>query len=195
MNQLIAFLNEYNIPLWGQLLLGIGFSIFGIFLTFFYEAVRGYLIERKHGDISGEWDSYWETMAIDQEKWIHEVIRIKKNWGKYKFDVSNNSEGYNWVGLGKFNSPLIFLGHWKVLKKGAHSKGGIALYRNSEGDFLIGHWFGPSGYGIPTSGRWVMVRKGNDCITPVKIWFGKRISNSLKSFLEKRKEPILTQIG
>jgi len=131
----------------------------------------------------GAWDSYWETKASNESDWVAERLYISSRSGLHSVQAVNNTGGYNWSGQGRFITNVLFGLVWWVNHPGAESTGAGTFYRNAEGHYLVGHWYGVNIRGAPAIGRWIIVKATMDPVLVTKEWFGASARSSLDRFL------------
>jgi hypothetical protein len=133
--------------------------------------------------ISGAWDSYWETKDPSEANWVSEQLEVEARAGVHSMVAKNNSGRFEWSGQGRFLSSTIFVFSWRIT--GTDWTGVGTVYRNTEGRYLVGYWYGPNTRGDPVIGRWVITRQGVDPVRIAKDWFGPGAAESLQRFLSK----------
>ncbi len=145
-------------------------------------------VPKKSARITGEWLSFWETKVSDEAEWIVEKLEVESRGSLHSWRAINNSGGYCWSGYGRFKTSNLFVGTWKVDKPGAESSGIGAFFRNPEGHYLVGHWYGPNREGEQVIGKWIIIQeKHASQISVAKRWFGSRVANSLEAFISEQK--------
>lgn len=129
--------------------------------------------------ITGKWKSFWETQTPGEAKWIMENVEFQARGLQHLWKATENTSGYQWSGYGRFQSASLFVGTWKVEKPGSESTGLGTFIRNSEGNYLVGHWYGPNGDGNLVMGRWLLVRDRIDPTSVARKWYGASVAKTL----------------
>jgi len=139
---------------------------------------------KKRAHIAGDWYSFWEPRLEVSEGWAMEKVTITTQASQHVLQAAQNTHDYRWVGKGSFLTPFVFSLVWSSVKEGSESEGVGTLYRNTQGNHLVGHWYGPNGEGVPSIGRWILTHDLGSASSVCRKWFGedceKRLADSMK---------------
>jgi TIR domain len=144
------------------------------------------------GVLTGKWNSFWETKVKNEPEWVSEVVDMKLRCGVYLMEANNVQGRFEWIGRGRFQTNTVFVFSWKIRYPQSQWSGVGTVYRNPEGKYLVGHWYGPNSRDEPIIGRWIMTRADDPDGHPVQVakdWFGASTANSLQRFLSGAAAP------
>ena len=124
-------------------------------------------------NLRGRWCCAWQSDIKNSGHWTYDTVTLRNRLGKLRIEVLESSDNYNWAATLRFEKPY-FRGFWDSRRPSAIARGTMMVKLSAQGEFLAGHWIGPTNDPRLLTGR-MIIASTRSKIEQLKLDFAKYI--------------------